>query len=639
MLFRLPVRIYALSALAVVLAGVLTFVLLSRAVDSAYEMREKELDSLTDTLVSALANLEEQVQAGTLTLEEAQAQGKAQVELLRFGTAGYFFAFDNNNYMIAHAVAKQLIGEDQSEFEDVSGVRIFDEFMKVLEADGAGAVIYHYNKPGSEILEAKMGYVKAFEPWGWNVGTGAYVSDIEAELSFMRLTAIAALAISLAILAVGAAVITRSVTKPVNALKHRMQTMAEGDTDADIPATENRSEIGDMARQVEIFRLSLIRQKELEGEQKEREREQAEVVSTLSTSLASLSQGDLTIKIGNDFPSDYGQLRRDFNQTVETLGGTMAKMVEATSSLRNGATEIRHATDDLSQRTESQAATLEETAAALDELTASVKSAAEGARSVENTMEAAKKEAEVSGEVVQSAVAAMTEIEQSSNHISQIISVIDDIAFQTNLLALNAGVEAARAGEAGKGFAVVASEVRALAQRSSDAAMEIKTLIGDSSKQVARGVDLVGKAGEALDSIVGQVSHISKLVSGIAEGAVEQSTGLNEINTGVTQLDQVTQQNAAMVEEATAASHLLNADSSKLADLIAIFKVGPAATLTKMPTAAAPSSAPAKARAPAAPAAAPSAHGSDDWGLDATPTAPAKASANGNAAKDLWQDF
>ncbi len=315
----------------------------------------------------------------------------------------------------------------------------------------------------------------------------------------------------------------------------------------------------------------------------------------------------------------------------------MAKMVEATTSIRNGANEISHATDDLSHRTESQAATLEETAAALDELTASVKSAADGARSVENTMEAAKKEAEVSGEVVQSAVSAMTEIEQSSNHISQIISVIDDIAFQTNLLALNAGVEAARAGEAGKGFAVVASEVRALAQRSSDAAMEIKTLIGDSSKQVARGVDLVGKAGEARDSIVGQVSHISKLVSGIAEGAVEQSTGLNEINTGVTQLDQVTQQNAAMVEEATAAGHLLNTDASKLADLIAIFKVGSTASVTRMPQAAAP----AKAQAPAAPAAAPSAHGDDDWDLEAAPSAPAQAqaSSNGNAAKDLWQDF
>jgi methyl-accepting chemotaxis protein len=285
MLFRLPVRIYALSALAVALAAVLTFVLLSRAVDAAYEMRAKELDSLTDTVISVLVNLDGQVQAGTLTLEEAHDQARTQIQMLRYGTAGYFFAFDRNNIMQAHAVAPHLVGEDQSEFEDVTGLRLFDAFNKVIDENGSGPQIYHYNKPESEILEAKMGFVELFEPWGWVVGTGAYVSDIEVELNTMRLQALAALALSLAILAVGATVITRSVTRPVNALKDRMQTMAEGETDADIPATENKSEIGDMARTLEVFRQSLIRQKELEGEQKEREREQAEVVSTLSTSL------------------------------------------------------------------------------------------------------------------------------------------------------------------------------------------------------------------------------------------------------------------------------------------------------------------------------------------------------------------
>ncbi len=634
LLFRLPVRIYALAGLAVGLAALLTFVLLSRSVENAYEMREKELSSVTDVMISALSDLDQQVQAGTLTLEEAQEQGKVQIEMLRFGAAGYFFAFDENNVMRAHAVAKSLIGNVQTDFEDVNGVRVFDEFNKVIKSAGGGSVIYHFNKPDSDIQQAKMGYVKAFAPWGWIIGTGAYVEDIEAELSIMRMTALVSLVISLAVLAIGATVITRSVTIPVNALKHRMHTMADGDTDTAIPATGNKSEIGDMARTLDIFRQSLSRQKELESEQKTREKEQAEVVKTLGNSLSSLSQGDLTVKIGSEFPADYGQLRQDFNQTVETLSGTMSRMVEATNSIRSGAAEISQASDDLSHRTESQAATLEETAAALDELTASVKSAADGARSVEATMEAAKQEAEVSGEVVQSAVSAMTEIEESSNHIGQIISVIDDIAFQTNLLALNAGVEAARAGEAGKGFAVVASEVRALAQRSSDAAMEIKTLIGDSSKQVARGVDLVGKAGEALDSIVGQVSHISKLVSGIAEGAVEQSTGLGEINTGVTQLDQVTQQNAAMVEQATAAGHLLKTDSSKLAELVAVFKVDGSAPAPQMPSNAAFES-----------PSAPSAHGDDDWDLEAPApaaapaSAPVSASTEGNAAKDLWQDF
>lgn len=626
-LFRLPIRIYALAILAVGLAALLTLFLLSRSVSNAYSMREGELDSLADSMVSVLANLEEQVQAGELTREQAQALGKEHIELVRFGEAGYFFAFDSNSVMVAHAVAKQMIGKDQSNFEDVNGLRVFAEFNKVIEADGAGAVIYHFNKPGSEVQEAKMGYVKHFAPWGWTVGTGAYVSDIDAELGVMRWAAIASLLVSLVVLAIGATIITRSVTKPVNALKARMHSMAEGDTDSDIPATENRSEIGDMARTLEVFRGSLSRQKEMENAQRAREDEQAEVVSTLGRSLSALSQGDLTVKIGNDFPADYGQLRQDFNNTVETLSGTVTKMIEATGSIGNGAAEISQASDDLSHRTESQAATLEETAAALDELTASVKSAAEGAKSVEATMENARVEAENSDEVVQKAVAAMTEIEQSSASISQIIGVIDDISFQTNLLALNAGVEAARAGEAGRGFAVVASEVRALAQRSSDAAMEIKTLIGDSSKQVERGVDLVGKAGDALQHIVGQISQISKQVSGIAEGAVEQSTGLNEINTGVTQLDQVTQQNAAMVEQATAAGQMLKTDASKLSQLVATFKVGGAAQVAAVPQVSTP-------------AQAPSAHGDEDWDMDlATPSPSPVSVATGNAAKDLWQDF
>ncbi len=626
-LYRLPARIYALAGLAIVLAAVLTFAMLSRSVEKSYDLRADKLDSLTDSVISILADLEAQVQAGTLTLEEAQALGIQAVEKPRFGTAGYFFAFDSNNVMVAHAVAKQLVGNDQTEFEDVNGVMVFQEFQKVIQADGAGQVIYHFNKPGSEEPEAKMGYVKLFEPWGWVVGTGDYVADIDADIAVFRNAALAALAIGLAAMSVAAFFIARSVINPIENLKQRMQSMAEGDTGSEIPGTNSRNEIGDMSRTLDVFRKSLIRQKELEASQKERDRAQAEVVQTLTSRLSVLAGGDLTVRIDSAFPEDYEQLRLDFNKTVENLNGTVAQVVESAESIRNGAAEISQSSDDLSHRTESQAATLEETAAALDELTASVKSAAEGARSVENIMEEAKQEAENSGVVVQSAVSAMTEIEQSSTHIAQIIGVIDDIAFQTNLLALNAGVEAARAGEAGRGFAVVASEVRALAQRSSDAAMEIKTLISDSSRQVERGVDLVGKAGDALNNIVERVNHISKLVTDIAEGAVEQSTGLGEINTGVVQLDQVTQQNAAMVEEATAAGHMLNSDATKLAELVAHFKISGGGGITQM---SAPKPAPSK----------PTAHGDDDWDFsDFSDAAPAATGTDGNAALDKWQDF
>jgi methyl-accepting chemotaxis protein len=301
------------------------------------------------------------------------------------------------------------------------------------------------------------------------------------------------------------------------------------------------------------------------------------VVSIVGDHLRELAAGRLDCKIETSFPEEYAQLQESFNSTVDTLKGTIEQVKDATYRLSKGATDIDQASENLSNRTESQAATLEQSVAALEELTTSVKSSAEGALSVQRTMDDARSEAVSSGGVVKDAVSAMSAIEDSSSQIARNISVIDDIAFQTNLLALNAGVEAARAGEAGKGFAVVAAEVQALAQRSADAATEIKSLISQSSQHVDHGVDLVGQAGEAIEKIVERVEQISDLVSGIATSAAEQSSGLGEINTGMSQLDQVTQQNAAMVEQVSAASHLLHSDSKRLAQLMAHFETGAAA--------------------------------------------------------------
>ena len=424
----------------------------------------------------------------------------------------------------------------------------------------------------------------------------------------------------------------RSVTKPINRICEQMEAVSSGNLDGNIEAAARRDEIGKIGKTLVSMQADLKQARLAEDRRNELQKQQQFVVESLSAGLVRLSAGDFSQPITEAFPKDHEQLRHDYNLTLETLNETVQQVVEAAASIRNGASEISQASDDLSHRTESQAATLEETAAALDELTASVTEAAEGARSVEATMEEARAGAEASGEVVRNAVAAMTEIEQSSNHISQILGVIDDIAFQTNLLALNAGVEAARAGEAGKGFAVVASEVRALAQRSSDAAMEIKTLISDSSKQVERGVDLVGKTGHALQSIVEQVTHISQLVSGIAEGAGAQSTGLNEINSGVTQLDQVTQQNAAMVEQATAAGHMLNTDAGKLSELVSHFRIR-----NSLPAAEAPS--PAKnASQPQAPEAAETFESWDEE-PDFAANGTHGSAAAGNPGPAKWEDF
>lgn len=295
-------------------------------------------------------------------------------------------------------------------------------------------------------------------------------------------------------------------------------------------------------------------------------------VNEIGKGLSRLAQSDLTYTIDERFEAAFEPLRNDYNTAATTLCQAMAGVGGATQAVTAGAEEIARASDDLSRRTEQQAASLEETAAALDEITATVKRSAESARSATEAASAARDDAARSGDVMRDGVEAMAQIEASSREITQIISVIDEIAFQTNLLALNAGVEAARAGEAGRGFAVVASEVRALAQRSAQAAKEIKTLISNSSDQVERGVRLVGETGEALSGIVTKVTEIDRLISEIARSSQEQATGLSEVNTAVNQMDQVTQQNAAMVEEATAASAQLKREAVDLASLVSSFR-------------------------------------------------------------------
>ncbi|MBT9383437.1 PAS domain-containing protein [Pseudooceanicola sp. CBS1P-1] len=310
-----------------------------------------------------------------------------------------------------------------------------------------------------------------------------------------------------------------------------------------------------------------------EDSRREVEQQQQQVVDTLKVGLQNLAEGDLTSMIAQPFRAEYEQLRSNFNQAVEALHDAMSAVVQNAESIRGETGEISNAADDLARRTEKQAATLEETAAALDQLTASVKSAASGADEASQIATNAQAKAEQGGAVARQAVAAMDAIKASSREISKITGVIDDIAFQTNLLALNAGVEAARAGEAGRGFAVVATEVRALAQRSSEAAREINQLISASGGHVKSGVELVDRTGAALAEIVTAVVDISARVTSIATSAREQSTGLNEVNSAMNDLDQVTQQNAAMFEETTAASHALTSEANALVEAAGKFRI------------------------------------------------------------------
>ena len=473
----------------------------------------------------------------------------------------------------------------------------------------------------------------------WEEDTAVLKNDAIATAKYLQL---GSAGLIIAILVVIALWLSSQIATPVNNMTQAMRSLASGDLKVVVPAIGRRDEVGQMASAVQTFKEAAIEKVRLEAEaaetrrraeeeaalraaqKAEEDRQDMVAISALGHGLDALSKGDLMHRIDAPFPDKLVKLRQDFNESVEKLQQTMLSITSSVKAIHAGTGEIYTAADDLSRRTEQQAASLEETAAALDEITATVKKTAEGAVHARDVVSTAKTDAETSGVVVRKAIDAMGTIEKSSEQISRIIGVIDEIAFQTNLLALNAGVEAARAGDAGRGFAVVASEVRALAQRSAEAAREIKSLISASTTQVGEGVKLVAETGRALERIVLQVAEINAVVTNIAASAHEQSTGLDQVNSAVNQMDQVTQQNAAMVEESTAASHSLSQETEELSRQISTFRLGKLSVVEN--------SRPASAKSPASRAPRPELKvASSSFGSSA-----ARAIA---PAADDWQEF
>jgi methyl-accepting chemotaxis protein len=348
----------------------------------------------------------------------------------------------------------------------------------------------------------------------------------------------------------------------------RMEGLAAGDLSSPVAYTDHTDCVGRMTKVMALFRDQLMTAERSKQAQTET------LVSSIGTALGALADGDLTARIDAGLTGPFAKLEDDFNDAGGKLRIAMQSIAQSASGINTGAGEIRQASDDLSHRTEQQAASLEETAAAMDELTSAVRQTAEGAERANSLVSEARADAEKGGDIVRRAVEAMGGIARGSAEISDIITVIDSIAFQTNLLALNAGVEAARAGDAGKGFAVVASEVRALAQRSADAAKDVKMRVTASSQQVGSGVELVGETGRSLERIIARVAEVSQLVSEIASSAQQQAAGLQQVNTAVSEMDSVTQQNAAMVEEATAAARSLASEADELARQVDRFNIG-----------------------------------------------------------------
>lgn len=359
--------------------------------------------------------------------------------------------------------------------------------------------------------------------------------------------------------------LSRDIALPIGELTETMAALADGRNDISVPGTDRVDELGNMARAVLIFRDEAIAKIAAD---KDREAAMAEI----GVKLHDLSQSDLRARL-NNLPDAFSSVARDFNNALDQLCSVMGAVRGSINSISTGSSEIRQATTDLSNRSEEQAARLQSSAAAMDEITRKVGESAGIVAQANKAMSEARGEAEQGGAVVQRAIEAMHGIDQATKEIAEIITVIDGIAFQTNLLALNAGVEAARAGDAGKGFAVVASEVRALAQRAADAASDVKSRILAATDHVNSGVGLVNDTGGSLNRIIERVSSVSESIEAMAEAAEQQSSGLLKVNEAISAMDAMTQQNAAMVEETTAATEMLAREAQQLFEAFSTFKV------------------------------------------------------------------
>lgn len=580
-----------LGSIGVLITLIVIAINVTSTYTAALGAKQTQVRNIIDAAVSMTDSFVKQAQSGMISTAEAQRRAKAALSAIRYDHGNYLFVYDYQGLTLVHAT-KAYIGINRYDAKDPYGT---PTTRPMIESAKAGTPTFHryfIPKAGGTIAEPKISYAAAIPDWHWVIGTGLYVDDVRQKV-IANLTQVALIVVPLFIfflLVIFA--LRRSVARLLSGLTHSMESIARGAFDTTIPGLDRRDELGRMAQALGVFRDASLEKQKLEGEAEaaraiaaqdraraesdraDRAQQQTFVVASLASGLERLSGGDLVFRLDQPFTVDYEKLRHDFNAAMGKLQETMGSISSATGGVRSGAGEISQAADDLSRRTEQQAAGLEETAAALDEITMAVRKTAEGAQEARSLVSQAKIDAEQSGRVVHDAIGAMGSIKESSSQIGTIVSLIDEIAFQTNLLALNAGVEAARAGEAGRGFAVVATEVRALAQRSAEAAREIKTLISTAGQQVENGVKLVDETGHALNRIVDQVARLNDFVAEIAASAREQATGLSEVNSAVNQMDQVTQQNAAMVEQATAASHGMMQEAETLNRLIAQFRIG-----------------------------------------------------------------
>lgn len=486
------------------------------------------------------------------------------------GTTGEAFALGSDGRLRTPSRRAGLFGPGDT---PVSGPQLGADTGEAPGRAGGEGVVLLTDVPvqsgGTGIAATALA---SFDGLTWRIVAERPWDDILSETEAFKRKSVLTGLVLLAIVAAAGWGLAWSITRPVGRISAAIAAVGAGRLDLAVPDTARSDEVGQMARELEGLRAALQAAEDLKADQTRMHADQDRVVDQLRAGLSRLSQGDLTTEITEPFPGPLEGLRRDFNRTLAQMNEAVSAVVLVSGRIRGHSERLMQAAASLSQRTEGQAATLEQTAAALEEIGSSARSSAEGARRAEATVAETRQAAETGAGEMRQTVEAMGRIETASSQIAQITGIIDDIAFQTGILALNAGVEAARAGEAGKGFSVVAGEVRALAQRSSQAAREITALIAASTALVGTGVSRVGRTRDGLAEIVARVQELAGMVGQIAGAATEQATGVGEINGGMIQLDRVTQQNAAMAGQSEEACRRLDEDARQLVGLVARFR-------------------------------------------------------------------
>ncbi|WP_244542918.1 methyl-accepting chemotaxis protein [Devosia crocina] len=620
--------------------SVVTYQLYNQRV-SLEQFKRTELQSVVQTAVSSVQSFYDRAQSGEFTEDQAKALALETLRGMRYQGDEYFFVDTYDLTLLMHPTKPEKQGSNRALEEDGRGTLFIKELVEKVKADGSGFQTYLFLKPEGGLAE-KVSYAQGFAPWGWSIASGIMFNQVDAIFWQSVLEGgTATLAIVVAILLVGM-VVARSIARPMAALNGAMLRVADGAYETEITGTARRDEIGAMARAVEVFRengLKVAQMTEAEAariirDQEERQKMMVELqrafgdvvdaaiegdftrrvpaqfpdaelnalASSVNSLVDSVEQGlgetgavlsalantDLTQRMRGEHRGAFAKLKSDINEVADKLTDIVGQLRGTSGTLKSATSEILAGANDLSERTTRQAATIEETSAAMEQLAQTVGENARKAADASQKAGAVSVAAEEGGAVMTEANSAMERITQSSAKISNIIGMIDDIAFQTNLLALNASVEAARAGEAGKGFAVVAVEVRRLAQSAAQASAEVKVLIEQSAQEVGTGSKLVATAADKLAAMLEAVRANSALLGDIARASNEQASSIDEVNTAVRQMDEMTQHNAALVEEVNAAIEQTEAQATELDLIVDVFTTDAQPTRTAAPRQAQP---------------------------------------------------